>query len=69
MSSWQDFLDKISEFENKFINNDIPRPEFWSGFRIVPKAIEFWQEGDFRIHQRFLYERSTNGWIVNQLYP
>lgn len=69
MLSWQDFLDKISEFENKFINQDIPRPEFWSGFRIVPKAIEFWQEGDFRIHQRFLYERSPSGWIVNQLYP
>jgi len=69
MENWQDFLDKITEFENKFANQEVPRPQFWSGFRVVPDAIEFWQEGDFRLHQRFLYKRSSNGWNVNQLYP
>ncbi len=69
MSNWQDFLDKITMIEDKFHNQTVPRPEFWSGFRVVPTAIEFWQEGDFRIHQRFLFEKNSNNWVVNKLYP
>jgi pyridoxamine 5'-phosphate oxidase len=54
------------DFENKIIS----RPPFWSGFRVIPQRIEFWQEGEFRIHQREVYERfGEKGWKVTELYP
>lgn len=73
MKKWQEFLDAIAFFTKKFENSDVPRPQNWSGFRVVPYKIEFWQEGDFRIHQRVVFEKSSdlnqNQWIVNKLYP
>ena len=48
---------------------DVPRPPFWSGFRIVPERIEFWTRKPFRRHQRILYERVLNGWRKQWLYP
>jgi pyridoxamine 5'-phosphate oxidase len=47
----------------------IPRPPFWSGFRVVPDRIEFWLQKPFRRHQRILYERSCEGWQKHWLYP
>ena len=46
-----------------------PRPESWGGFRIVPDRIEFWQGRRARLHDRFLYERTTDGWRVVRLAP
>jgi len=69
MNNWQEFMDRIDAIKQKFHNQDIPRPNFWSGFRVIPNSIEFWQEGDFRIHERHLYKKSQDGWIVDQLYP
>lgn len=48
---------------------EIPRPPFWSGFRVVPQAIEFWEDGAFRIHNRQLFEHSEAGWTMRMLYP
>lgn len=47
----------------------VPRPPFWSGFRIVPRAIEFWQEGPFRRHRRDRYERVGDAWQRTLLFP
>lgn len=47
----------------------VPRPPFWSGFRLIPHAIEFWEEGTFRLHMRFVYRRTGDGWEVGELYP
>lgn len=47
----------------------IPRPPHWYGFRIVPAEIEFWQQGDNRLHDRFLFKRLKDGWDVERLYP
>jgi pyridoxamine 5'-phosphate oxidase len=47
----------------------IPRPPFWSGFRVVPERIEFWVQKPFRRHQRILYERTPVGWQERWLYP
>ena len=69
MNDWQEFMDRIQDIKIKFKDKNLPRPDFWSGFRVVPSAIEFWEEGEFRIHQRYLYEKTNNDWIVNQLYP
>jgi len=47
----------------------IPRPPHWSGWRIIPEQIEFWQDRDGRLHERTLYSRAENGWTVGMLYP
>ena len=60
---------RVAEFTAKFHVGAVPRPIFWSGFRIVPKTIEFWQEHQFRLHQRVLYTRAGDGWKMETLYP
>ena len=62
--------DRVRELEQRFAGGEVPRPPHWSGFRIVPEAIEFWQEGAARLHDRFLYVRDgTGGWGLRRLYP
>jgi pyridoxamine 5'-phosphate oxidase len=47
----------------------IPRPPHWSGFRVVPELIEFWQERRFRLHDRVVYTREETGWTIGRLWP
>ena len=47
----------------------VPRPPFWSGFRVVPEQIELWRKKPFRRHDRILYTRAANGWQRQWLYP
>lgn len=69
MKDWSEFEERIKTVSKDFDGQIVPRPPFWSGFRLVPKRIEFWEEGEFRIHQRALYERHLDGWNVKKLYP
>ena len=69
MENWQEFQNRIKDISEQFENQEVERPVFWSGFRVKPTAIEFWEEGDFRIHHRHLYEKASDGWIVNEIYP
>lgn len=69
MKEWGEFQERISKVTEDFAGQTVPRPPFWSGFRVVPKVIEFWQEGEFRIHQRDVYERHVDGWEVKRIYP
>lgn len=48
---------------------EVPRPDYWSGFLLTPRAIEFWDQGKFRLHRRLRYERAGNGWTATALYP
>lgn len=50
-------------------DDDVPRPPEWTGFRIVPRAVEFWTRGDFRLHRRERFERTAAGWTRRMLQP
>ena len=69
MAEWSEFEERINYFEEMFRDKEVKRPEFWSGFRVVPKLIEFWSEGKFRIHHRQSYELIGRGWQTKILYP
>ena len=58
----------IAEIEARF-PDEVPRPPHWSGFRLVPRYYEFWVAGEFRLHDRTLYEPSDDGWQIRKLYP
>jgi len=54
----------------KFRKGEIPMPDFWGGYRVVPRQIEFWQGGEHRLHDRFLYRKNAEGdWDIEQLQP
>ena len=61
--------ERFREFESRFANGPVPRPPHWSGFRIVPKRIEFWHQGPSRLHDRLVYTREGDGWRTEVLYP
>jgi pyridoxamine 5'-phosphate oxidase len=54
---------------NRFEGQDVERPEHWGGFRVLPEAIEFWQQGATRLHDRFRYRRDGDGWTIERLSP
>lgn len=64
-------LAAVARFEKEYPGEDVPRPPYWSGLRLTPLAIEFWQAGDFRLHDRFRFTRAAEGedWQVSRLYP
>ncbi|KQT65141.1 MULTISPECIES: pyridoxamine 5'-phosphate oxidase [unclassified Aureimonas] len=65
----QTLLDRVAEIDARHPGETIPRPSHWSGFRIVPDQIEFWQDGEFRLHDRILFTREGDGWGRGRLYP
>jgi len=62
---------RVAEFGLKFAVGEIPRPPFWSGFRLVPVRIEFWRDMPFRLHERLLFSREGPDapWRTEMLYP
>lgn len=59
----------VAKLEARYLGRSIPRPPFWSGFRVVPHWIEIWVSGAFRLHDRTVYERVSEGWRVTKRYP
>ena len=63
------FEARFAEIEARFEGQDVPRPPHWSGWMVSPSRIEFWQDRDFRLHERWLYENDGDGWTTGMLYP
>lgn len=59
----------VADAEKRFLDGEIPLPEFWGGYRIVPTRIEFWQGRLYRLHDRLVFERQGNAWSRHRLYP
>lgn len=60
---------KFLELKQKFQQGDVPLPSFWGGYRVKFHTMEFWQGGEHRLHDRFLYQRDDNGWKIDRLAP
>ena len=59
----------VTEYTARHAIGDIPRPPYWSGFRIMPQTIEFWHDRPFRLHDRLVFSRDGDGWKTTRLYP
>jgi pyridoxamine 5'-phosphate oxidase len=69
MHAYFELESEVAKTAFRFGLRKIPRPPFWSGFRVVPERIEFWIQKPFRRHQRVVYERGSEGWRKQWLYP
>ena len=70
LDSRDTFIKKILKFEKKYPDqNKVPRPPHWSGWRILPKEIEFWLDGEGRVHERLNYINNNDNWTKEILYP
>ena len=58
-----------AELDARYAGRDVPRPPHWWMYRLVPDTIELWQQGEHRMHDRFVYERSGDGWAITRLAP
>lgn len=63
------FEERIAEAQARFAGSDVPRPDYWSGWRLVPESFEFWQAAEFRLHDRLVFTRAGEGWETGWLYP
>lgn len=72
LDGWGELEKRIALYTAKFHVGPVPRPDFWSGFRLHPQRFEFWEEGNFRLHKRFVFTLSdpdAGKWSVQQVYP
>lgn len=70
LDSRDTFTARVEEVKARFADRDVPRPEHWSGFRLVPDRIEFWEDVEYRLHHRRLFERGADGsWSQGLLFP
>ncbi|MGF1907110.1 pyridoxamine 5'-phosphate oxidase [Aliivibrio salmonicida] len=60
---------KYLELKQQFSKGEVPVPKFWGGFRVKIDSIEFWQGGDSRLHDRFLYSKDQDKWVIDRLAP
>lgn len=71
LTNRQQMMDEVAALTAMVGDGDMPRPTHWSGFRLMPTSIEFWKDGEFRLHDRVRFTRDTqaSGWTSERLYP
>jgi len=72
LDGWADLEKRVAMYTAKFHVGPVPRPDFWSGFRLRAERIEFWKQGNFRLHRRFVFteqDLETGKWVVQQVFP
>ncbi len=70
LAARQDYLDRVELLRAQYPDGNVPRPGHWSGYRVTPAAIEFWQDRDHRLHERRRFVRDAmQGWNSTLLYP
>ena len=71
LNNRDELLNSIKEYKKKYDNkNEVPRPDYWSGWNLIPSSIEFWLDGDSRIHERLKYNKDEAGnWTKSLLSP
>ena len=69
LDSRETFEARFAEMQARFDGQDVPRPPRWSGWRVNPSAIEFWQDRAHRLHERTLFRRAGDSWTRGYLYP
>ncbi|SMN16529.1 Pyridoxamine 5'-phosphate oxidase [uncultured Candidatus Thioglobus sp.] len=69
VSSRQALLMQFESMKTKFKRGKIPLPDFWGGYRVIPHRIEFWQGRENRLHDRFVYLKQGENWIIERLAP
>ncbi len=68
LGSREELIALTERYEAEFPGT-VPRPPYWTGFVVRPERIEFWQDGEFRLHDRFVFERAGDGWRKQRLFP
>ena len=61
--------ERVRTVQVRFDGGPVPRPPFWSGFRVVPRSIEFWTRDPARLHERVIFQRTNGGWEHSLLFP
>jgi pyridoxamine 5'-phosphate oxidase len=72
IESREELLSRVKEAEEQFEGEEVPRPPHWGGYIVRPEVIEFWQAGEFRLHDRFVYHRdvaSESNWLIDRISP
>ena len=69
INSRQALETQFAQIKQKFAKGEVPLPDFWGGYLVVPEEIEFWQGGESRLHDRFSYSRDGDDWTIDRLSP
>lgn len=69
LASRQQLLDNYTLKQKAFADSPVPRPECWGGYRVIPESVEFWQGGEHRLHDRFVYKHRGGQWHIERLAP
>ncbi|MEE4203526.1 MAG: pyridoxamine 5'-phosphate oxidase [Halieaceae bacterium] len=69
IDSREALMSRFEAAKEQFADQDVPRPPHWGGFRLMPTRIEFWQGGEHRLHDRFVYHLEGGHWVITRLQP